>query len=232
MNENVIYVYRKDEISHSRICIGIIIRETDCFKFRYSADYKNTESFTPIFPFLNKDSEYQNKNLFPVFASRLPDPKRIDIKEILSKYNIDEYDQFDLLRKSQGRLPIDTLEFISELSEEEADGLEFYVAGTSHYSACKKNSNHINLKKGDSLKLIYDEGNIYDKYAIKILFKNNIVGYVPNYYCRTYLKLINNGCDLSAEVISLKDCTCQNPSSSECIDCINIKISVKIKNKK
>jgi len=41
----------------------------------------------------------------PVFASRLPDPKRKDIDKILKKYNMSEYDQFTLLKKCQGRLP-------------------------------------------------------------------------------------------------------------------------------
>ena len=110
--QNVICVYRKDELNNSRIHVGNIIREHDIFKFRYSEEYRNTASYAPIFPFLNKDMEYTNINLFPVFASRLPDPKRKDIDKILNKYNMSEYDQFTLLQKSQGRLPIDTLEFI------------------------------------------------------------------------------------------------------------------------
>lgn len=228
MDKNVIYVYRKNEISHLREHIGTITREKECYKFSYSDIYRNSEHFSPIFPFLEKNLEYTNVNLFPVFASRLPDSKRIDIKDILSKYNMTEYDQFDLLRESQGRLPIDTLEFVSQLSEEDADGFTFFVAGTRHYLACKKKEDHISLKKGDLLKLVHDRNNSFDKYAVKILFDNNTIGFVPKYYSKTYAELILNGCDLSAEVISIKECTCEDSSSEECTDCISIKISVKV----
>lgn len=231
MDKNVIFVYRKNEMSHLREHIGTITRETECYKFNYSDAYRNSEHFSPIFPFLEKNKEYTSINLFPVFASRLPDPKRIDIKDILKKYGMTEYNQFDLLRESQGRLPIDTLEFVSQLSEEYADGFTFFVAGASHYLACKKKNDHISLKKGDLLKLIHDENNIKDKYAVKILFNNTIIGFIPIYYSQTYAQLLRKGYDLSAEVISIKECTCETPKSEKCVDCISIKIAVKVNNK-
>lgn len=231
MDKNVIYVYRKNETSHLREHIGTITRETECYKFSYSDSYRNSEHFSPIFPFLEKNKEYTNVNLFPVFASRLPDPKRIDINDILSKYGMTEYNQFDLLKKSQGRLPIDTLEFVSPLSEECADGLTFFVAGASHYLACTKNNNHISLKKGDLLKFIHDKNNPHDKYAVEILYDNTTIGFIPIFYSQIYAQLLKRGCDLSAEVISIKECTCETPLSEKCADCISIKIAVKVNNK-
>ena len=39
-------------------------------------------------------------------------PKRRDIKEILEKYEMTEYDPYELLKRNGGRLPIDNYEFI------------------------------------------------------------------------------------------------------------------------
>ena len=57
--------------------------------------------------------------LFPVFASRLPDRKREDIDKILQKYGLKEFDEYELLKKSGARLPIDNLEFIVPHMEKE-----------------------------------------------------------------------------------------------------------------
>lgn len=229
MNKNVIYVYRKDDITHSRMYVGSITRESNAYKFKYSDEYIESDVFIPIFPFLNKNKVYSNPNLFPVFASRLPDPKRVDIKNILSKYNLTEYDSFDLLRESQGRLPIDTLEFVSKLSEEDADGHTFLVSGTRHYVACSKKKTHIKLKESDVLTLVHDAENKYDNYAVKILFNNDTIGYVPVYYSKTYAQLLEKGYSLTATVLSVKECTCDEPNSSDCTDCISIKVSVNVK---
>ena len=94
--------------------VGTIIRKEKIFEFRYSSNYKKIEPFVPIFPFIDRNRIYLSHSLFEVFSARLPSPRRIDIAEILSKYGLQEYDQFDLLSKSHGILPIDNLEFYSE----------------------------------------------------------------------------------------------------------------------
>ena len=43
---------------------------------------------------------YKSEKLFPIFASRLPDRKRKDIKMILDKYDLEEYDEYMLLKRS------------------------------------------------------------------------------------------------------------------------------------
>ncbi len=63
-------------------------------------------------PFDDKNKIYKSDILFPIFSSRLPDSKRKDINKILDKYNLDKYDEFDLLVKSKGKLPIDSLSFV------------------------------------------------------------------------------------------------------------------------
>lgn len=59
-----------------------------------------------------EEKVYESPALFAAFASRLPDPKRKGIEDILRKYGLDDCGGYELLRKSTGRLPIDTYEFI------------------------------------------------------------------------------------------------------------------------
>ncbi len=65
-----------------------------------------------FFCFRELDKVYTDTVLFPVFASCLPDRKRKDIDKILQKYGLKEFDEYELLKKSGARLPIDNLEFI------------------------------------------------------------------------------------------------------------------------
>ena len=72
--------------------------------------------------------EYKSKVMFPAFASRLPDRKRRDMKRILRKYGLEEFDEFELLKKSGARLPIDTYEFINPIFPDDETVLrDFYV---------------------------------------------------------------------------------------------------------
>lgn len=79
------------------------------------------EGFEPFFCFRELDKVYTDTVLFPVFASRLPDRKRKDIDKILQKYGLKEFDEYELLKKSGARLPIDNLEFIVPQMAENPD---------------------------------------------------------------------------------------------------------------
>lgn len=50
---------------------------------------------------------------------RTPDIKRKDLPQILKKYGLEHYDGYELLRKSCGRLSIDTYEFIDPISDDD-----------------------------------------------------------------------------------------------------------------
>ena len=62
------------------------------------------------FPQIN--ALYDNPQLFAVFAARLPEPTRPEIKEILATYDMEEYNDFELLKRSGAKLPTDNYEFI------------------------------------------------------------------------------------------------------------------------
>ena len=71
---------------------------------------KNGFSLLIAFPQIN--ALYDNPQLFAVFAARLPEPTRPEIKEILDTYGMKEYDDFELLKRSGAKLPTDHYEFV------------------------------------------------------------------------------------------------------------------------
>lgn len=83
------------------------------FTFEYLPPVRDALSygFLPIPPFGKMNTKYESDSLFPVFSSRLPSKNRPDILKILNKYDMVEYDEFELLKRSGAKLPIDNLRF-------------------------------------------------------------------------------------------------------------------------
>lgn len=52
-------------------------------------------------------NKYVSKELFPFFKNRIPSKEHPKIDVILKRYNIKEYNEMDLLRKTEGRLEKD-----------------------------------------------------------------------------------------------------------------------------
>lgn len=50
---------------------------------------------------------YESENLFEFFANRIPSKNSIKINEILEKYNLKEYDEMELLRKTKAKFATD-----------------------------------------------------------------------------------------------------------------------------
>ena len=86
----------------------------DKYTFEYVDGVKEAlkEGFMLLIAFDDINKKYISNRLFTSFSSRVPDKRRKDIKKILDKYGMSEYDEYELLKLSGGRLPIDNLEFI------------------------------------------------------------------------------------------------------------------------
>ena len=106
-NNKYLYLIWKDPQTRRNFTIGKLCH-SEKYAFEYFGDFSKAEnhgwSKFEVFP---EEKVYESDVLFPVFASRLPDRKRRDIGKILQKYGLNEYDEFELLRKSEARLPID-----------------------------------------------------------------------------------------------------------------------------
>ncbi|MGV8983890.1 HipA N-terminal domain-containing protein [Clostridium sp.] len=112
-----LYLIWKDYNTRQKYIIGELSKDGK-YEFKYrNKDVDNAikNGFEPLIAFANINEVYESYDMFPAFSSRLPDKRRRDVKEILTKYGLEKYDVFELLKKSGGKLPIDSLEFIEPI---------------------------------------------------------------------------------------------------------------------
>jgi len=227
---NKLWLIWKEPKSRRRYIIGELEHTIkDEYKFKYINPELNDAkkvgfNYYPGFDQLDK--EYTNSTLFANIATRLPNPNRPDYLEILNSYNLDiNSNKFTILTKTKGRLLTDNFEFVPIFDENK---IEFEIAGTSHYINPKKFKNI--LKINDNLTLIHEKDNEYDKNAIKIIItKNNkqyLLGYVPRYYNKQLIELLNNGIKYSAKIESLN---LDTPIADEDIT-VSVKLIFSLKN--
>lgn len=216
--KDYLYLIWHDKINKKQFVIGKLSKNGK-FEFEYSDEIKEAQKngFELLITF-PKIEKYESEVLFPIFSSRLPDKRRSDIKEILNKYNLSEYDSYELLKASGAKLPIDNLMFIDPILEcNDNITRRFYIAGSRHYMDCIKKEN---IEAGASLQLEMEPDNIKDKNAIKILYNNKIIGYVPRYYSEAITRNIKEGKEVKCYVINSK---CNN----DCSMCVYVEINIK-----
>jgi len=214
-----IYLIWKDIESRRQYIVGQLSKNGQ-FEFNYGFEVKEAieKGFKLLISFEDINKVYKSDMLFPVFASRLPDKKRKEIDKILSKYDMDEYNDYILLKRSGARLPIDNLEFIDPILDDNDEEImrKFYLAGPRHYINCDGQdcSKAIDLRENESLKLILEPDNNYDSNAIKVLNNKDVqIGHIPRYYSMEVTRLLKSGCSYSCKVYELQ----KNNNCSECI---------------
>ena len=113
MERDTLYLVWVDE-NKNKYKVAEVYKENDKYYFKYRLeDVKQAEQngFKLLVSFPTVSATYENLELFPVFATRVPDKRRPEIKKILETYNMTEYDEFELLKRSKGKLPTDDYEF-------------------------------------------------------------------------------------------------------------------------
>lgn len=214
----------KDNESRRRFKVGKLTRN-DEYQFSYGLEVNEAikNGFQPLIAFDDFKKTYTHHVLFPSFASRLPDRKRKDIDEILKKYGVDKFDEYELLKKSGARLPIDTLEFVEPILDGEKEFIrEFYLAGTRYYLSCggRACGDSIDVKVEEELVLKHEPTNEYDMNAIKVLnSKDEHLGYIPRYYCERILDHLKDG-------YSYKIIVKRVEKSTSCDECIFVELSI------
>lgn len=221
--EDYLYLIWKNPETRKNYTVGKLTRDVE-FTFQYCEEYEEAKKSgwrgLEAFP---EERIYKSEFLFPVFASRLPDPKRRDIKKILEKYGLSAYDQYELLKRNGGKLPIDTYEFVWPIfPEDKAVEREFYVMGVRHVASCcgKKCPNFPYVKSGDELLLCHEANNQFDPYAILVTTKaNEKLGYIPRYYNKAVLKRMSAGVSYSCIVIEMNQ-------DSNCSECLRVRLNM------
>ncbi len=215
-NRDFLYLIWKDPRSRRNFTVGKLSRG-DTYSFEYCEEYERAKEvgweFLKSFP---EDRVYKSPSLFAAFASRLPDPKRRNIEDILQKYGLSEYDAYELLRKSTGRLPIDTYEFVDPIfPDDQTVEKEFYIVGIRHASGCcGKDCGRLPVAGlGDELVLQLEPENEHDEFAVAAYTqRGEMLGYVPRYYSESVSTRLGRGMTYTCRVIEVneKDHDCEN----------------------
>lgn len=224
-NRDYIYLVWKDYKTRQRYIVGELSQNGKCeFKYRIEDVNKAIENgFEPLIAFPNINEVYESYDIFPAFSSRLPDKRRKDVKEILAKYKLEKYDAFELLKKSGGKLPTDSLEFIDPIFLDETNiEREFYIAGVRHHEYCNEKSKcgKFELEISEELCLEKDSNNNHDKYAIKVMNKENkVIGYMPVFFSKEISEAIESNRNITC-VVTNKEC------SDTCEECIKVRLTI------
>lgn len=217
-NKDYIYLVWQNPKTRSKTVVGLLKRNGK-FEFKYTnaAKQAQKEGFKLLLAFPKIDKKYTNENMFPVFSSRIPSKNRVDIDEILKRYNMAEYNEFELLKRSGAKTPLDTLEFIDPIVNLKEPNLvrDFFIAGT-RYHCIREYHNDINI--GDEVILYPDEKNEFDRYAIKMLIKDKFVGFVPKYYSKEISLFLKQKRKYSCKIIN------KNNNYDNCDECIRVRL--------
>ncbi|KXG09917.1 Serine/threonine-protein kinase CtkA [Anoxybacillus sp. P3H1B] len=214
--ENVLLIW-KDPKTRRRFIVGRLSYNEPADTYKFSYDSPELEEALehgfinfPNFPDLDMSYEIKGK-LFQSIKNRLPNPKRPDFATILERYGLDiSNSDMEILVATKGRLATDNFEFVKEINY--AFGTPFSVtfdlAGARH---CEFPQVSSQLKINDPIFLEAETDNLYDQNAVKVLTAQRVhIGYVPRYYSRHFINLINSNVDYIAKIAKL-DVTNQSP---------------------
>lgn len=195
----------KHPLTRARFVIGHLWKDRVGYRFGYERVMPNSLSqaidagFRPLDPFPLDEGQQSSPLLFPIFGRRLPPEWRMDE---FAKLGLSQDQDMEYLRKTGGRLPGDTLEFLEPLrADEEAREyqVEFPVAGWRHYGGEKAIAE---LQPGAALRLELERDNPHDSSAIQIHSPGGtLLGYVP----RIYAWYLDESVDRGAYTAAVKE---------------------------
>ncbi len=203
-SEDNLLVIWQDNTNKLRHVIGKLTK-TNSYEFQYVKQEMPDlikKGFKNLIAFPDLEKKYSSDKLFSVFSSRLPDKRRVDIKDILSMYELENYDEFELLKRSGGRLPTDSLEFVEPIYlSDKYIKRQFYIAGTKYY--LDKSSFDL-LKRNMSLSYRTEPNNSVDENAVQILCQGKVIGYIPSYFSKEVVEAIQIGRKIKINVLHVK----------------------------
>jgi len=169
--------------------VGRLERIPTGYRFVYTEGARKLEGFRP-FPGLDElEAVYESRELFPLFANRLLAPSRPEYKSYLEWNGLDPDnppDPIALLSITEGRRATDQLEIFPAPQPDNSGCflIKFYLHGVRWMSPSAVERIQY-LKPGESLGLLPDPCNQYDRNAVAVrtmeIVGRHLIGYVPRY---------------------------------------------------
>ena len=185
---NIYLSWRKGQGMRRRI-VGTIRRNaTSGVSFSYNKDEvakAKQEGFAPYTEFPEIDKKYTD-NVIEIFGQRITKTERSDIKDFYAFWEIDKKysdDKYYLLAHTQGLLPTDNFEFLANYYPVKELCFMTDLAGVAFLALPAEM-----LKEGDQLSFSLERNNPHDKYAVKIFFKNQQIGYIKKVHSQVFYK--------------------------------------------
>ena len=101
----------KTDKEGNKVLIGELARSNNEYIFRYTPETPNKpEGFIKVPTFKDKNMVYKSDSLFLFFANRLFDRARPDLPQLLNKYGLDDYNEWELLKATKAKLMTDGYE--------------------------------------------------------------------------------------------------------------------------
>lgn len=86
-------------LKYKKLEIGILSIKDGKWMFRYSDEFKKQNQLPLLVDFQNVDKEYQSKELWPFFASRIPSANLPTVQETAHERNIDVHNEVQMLKE-------------------------------------------------------------------------------------------------------------------------------------
>jgi hypothetical protein len=112
-----LYLVKSDE-KGERYLIGELSKEDNEYTFRYTPIAPGkSDGFIKVHTFKDFSKVYKSNDLFFFFTSRLFDRRRPDLPKLLEQYGLEQYDEWELLKATKGRLMIDSYELMASFPQ-------------------------------------------------------------------------------------------------------------------
>lgn len=196
----------RDSVDGTRHVVGELWFEAGGYHFAYADDLEAPakRGFQELSEFperRGKEHPYKAPYLFPTFAQRIPDPRRVDRAKILASWGIENVeDRMEILARSGGVQVTDRIE-LAEFRESDDDlscPLEFRVSGMRHQGAADR----VALQAGDRITLRRQRENLHDQCATLVLARGDVtIGYVPRQYSALVARHLDQQKPLDAVIV-------------------------------
>lgn len=209
LDTDKIYLTWRKDVDRPRHIIGILQRDNNNYSFMYSeknvAIAAQEDDFT-YYPAFNEINKVYTDNVLEIFKRRLLNPQRRDYEDFLNYWGAIGYkeDTFSLLGLTGAKLLTDNFEFIAPHEECPARfNTDVSWLNTKSKYVVDKIRKLTNKEIEERLSLKQEPENSYDDKAVKVLFEQELLGYLKSIHCENVFNAINKGKMVRTQVANI-----------------------------